>query len=66
MSLETSEGLLEEMGTQALATGSYCPSAEISKKIDSVSLTDVSNVSHLLRLTVTFGGDRPKLVAKAN
>ncbi|XP_075890738.1 cytochrome b-c1 complex subunit 2, mitochondrial isoform X2 [Nelusetta ayraudi] len=45
MSLETSEGLLEEMGTQALATGSYCPSAEISKKIDNVSLTDVSNAA---------------------
>lgn len=66
MSLETSEGLLEEMGTQALATGSYCPSAEISKKIDNVSLTDVSNVSHLLLLTVTFGGDRLELVAKAS
>lgn len=51
MSLETSEGLLEEMGTQALATRSYCPSAEISKKIDNVSLTDVSNVSHSLIFT---------------
>lgn len=59
MSLETSEGLLEEMGSQALATGSYCPSAEISKNIDNVSLTDVSNVSHLLLFTVTFGGDGP-------
>lgn len=53
MSLETSEGLLEEMGTQALTTASYCPSAEISKKIDNVSLTDVSNVSRLPLVTLT-------------
>lgn len=44
MSLETSEGLLEDMGTQALASGSYCSPEEISKNIDSVSLTDVANV----------------------
>lgn len=60
MSLETSEGLLEEMGTQALTTGSYCPSAEVSKKIDNVSLTDVSNVGHLLRVITTFVGDSQK------
>lgn len=46
MSLETSEGLLEEMGTQALAKGSYCPSDEICKGIDNVTLTDVANVRH--------------------
>lgn len=44
MSLETSEGLLEEMGTQALAKGSYCPPEEICKSIDNVTLTDVANV----------------------
>lgn len=51
MSLETSEGLLEEMGTQALAIGSYCPPEEISKNIDNVSLTDVANVSRLILVT---------------
>lgn len=44
MSLETSEGLLESMGTQALAEGSYHSPEEISKNIDKVSLTDVANV----------------------
>uniref|UniRef100_A0A672G0K5 Cytochrome b-c1 complex subunit 2, mitochondrial n=1 Tax=Salarias fasciatus TaxID=181472 RepID=A0A672G0K5_SALFA len=45
MSLETSEGLLEAMGTQALAAGSYHSPEEISKKIDNVSLTDVANAA---------------------
>ncbi|TNN04061.1 hypothetical protein fugu_001090 [Takifugu bimaculatus] len=45
MSLETSEGLLEEMGTQALAKGSYCPPEEICKSIDNVTLTDVANAA---------------------
>jgi len=45
MSLETSEGLLEAMGTQALADGSYRSSEEISKSIDNVSLTDVANAA---------------------
>ncbi|KAM4525253.1 cytochrome b-c1 complex subunit 2, mitochondrial isoform 1-T1 [Odontesthes bonariensis] len=45
MSLETSEGLLEAMGTQALASGSYHSPEEISKNIDNVSLTDVANAA---------------------
>ncbi|KAM7381913.1 hypothetical protein PAMA_012664 [Pampus argenteus] len=45
MSLETSEGLLEAMGSQALADGSYRTSADISKDIDNVSLTDVANAA---------------------
>ncbi|GAA6219872.1 cytochrome b-c1 complex subunit 2, mitochondrial isoform X1 [Lates japonicus] len=45
MSLETSEGLLEAMGTQALANGSYHSPEEISKNIDNVSLTDVANAA---------------------
>uniref|UniRef100_A0A8C3G2D7 Ubiquinol-cytochrome c reductase core protein 2b n=1 Tax=Cyclopterus lumpus TaxID=8103 RepID=A0A8C3G2D7_CYCLU len=45
MSLETSEGLLETIGTQALAEGSYCSAEEVSKNIDNVSLTDVSNAA---------------------
>lgn len=50
MSLETSEGLLEAIGTQALAVGSYCSAEEISKNIDNVSLTDVANVRPLSAL----------------
>lgn len=48
MSLETSEGLLEAMGAQALADGSYQSPEEISKNIDNVSLTDVANVRHMV------------------
>lgn len=51
MSLETSEGLLEEMGTQALAKGSYSPPEEICKGIDNVTLTDVANVRHSVPTT---------------
>ncbi|XP_029311849.1 cytochrome b-c1 complex subunit 2, mitochondrial isoform X2 [Cottoperca gobio] len=45
MSLETSEGFLEAMGSQALAEGSYSSAEEVSKNIDNVSLTDVSNAA---------------------
>ncbi|KAI3365585.1 hypothetical protein L3Q82_010670, partial [Scortum barcoo] len=45
MSLETSEGLLEAMGTQALAEGTYTSPEEISRNIDNVSLTDVANAA---------------------
>ncbi|XP_040885469.1 cytochrome b-c1 complex subunit 2, mitochondrial isoform X1 [Toxotes jaculatrix] len=45
MSLETSEGFLEAMGTQALADGSYRSPEEISKNIDNVSLSDVANAA---------------------
>ncbi|CAK6964056.1 cytochrome b-c1 complex subunit 2%2C mitochondrial isoform X1 [Scomber scombrus] len=45
MSLETSEGLLEAMGTQALADGSYRTSEEICKDIDNVSLSDVASAA---------------------
>ncbi|KAF7663012.1 hypothetical protein LDENG_00219250 [Lucifuga dentata] len=45
MSLETSEGLLEAMGTQALDDGSYCSPEEISRNIDNVSLTDVAHAA---------------------
>uniref|UniRef100_A0A8C5ENZ0 Cytochrome b-c1 complex subunit 2, mitochondrial-like n=1 Tax=Gouania willdenowi TaxID=441366 RepID=A0A8C5ENZ0_GOUWI len=45
MSLETSEGLLETMGTQALADGSYHSPEEISRRIDNVSLTDIANAA---------------------
>ncbi len=48
MSLETSEGFLEDMGNQALAKGSYSSPEEITKNIDNISLTDVANVRHLV------------------
>ncbi|XP_071761207.1 cytochrome b-c1 complex subunit 2, mitochondrial isoform X1 [Centroberyx gerrardi] len=45
MSLETSEGLLEAMGSQALADGAYQSPESITKSIDNVSLTDVANAA---------------------
>uniref|UniRef100_H2LEW5 Ubiquinol-cytochrome c reductase core protein 2b n=1 Tax=Oryzias latipes TaxID=8090 RepID=H2LEW5_ORYLA len=45
MSLETSEGLLEAVGAQALASGSHQSTEEISKNIDNVSLNDVANAA---------------------
>uniref|UniRef100_A0AAQ5YGE7 Ubiquinol-cytochrome c reductase core protein 2b n=1 Tax=Amphiprion ocellaris TaxID=80972 RepID=A0AAQ5YGE7_AMPOC len=44
MLIETSEGLLDIMGTQAL-DGTYQPPEEISKTIDNVSLTDVAHAA---------------------
>ncbi|XP_077595699.1 cytochrome b-c1 complex subunit 2, mitochondrial [Stigmatopora nigra] len=45
MSLETSEGLMEAMGTQALTSAAYQPPEEFAKTIDNVSLTDVANAA---------------------
>ena len=45
MSLESSEGLLDAMGSQALSGGVYHSPEAIAQKIDSVSATDVANVS---------------------
>ncbi|XP_008313342.1 cytochrome b-c1 complex subunit 2, mitochondrial [Cynoglossus semilaevis] len=45
MSLETSESLLEAMGSQALTQGSYSSPEEVTKSIDNVSLTDVANAA---------------------
>uniref|UniRef100_A0A667ZZI5 Ubiquinol-cytochrome c reductase core protein 2b n=1 Tax=Myripristis murdjan TaxID=586833 RepID=A0A667ZZI5_9TELE len=45
MSLETSEGLLEEIGTQALAGGAYHSAEAVTSNIDNVSLTDVANAA---------------------
>ena len=44
MSLETSEGFLEALGSQALASGAYLSTDAAAKNIDNVSLTDVANV----------------------
>uniref|UniRef100_A0A3B4WNZ3 Ubiquinol-cytochrome c reductase core protein 2b n=1 Tax=Seriola lalandi dorsalis TaxID=1841481 RepID=A0A3B4WNZ3_SERLL len=45
MSLETSEGFLEALGTQALTDGTYISPEEISNNIDNVSLSDVANAA---------------------
>lgn len=46
MSTETSEGLLEVIGTQALAEGTYQTPEAIIQKVDAVSSSDVVSVSH--------------------
>ncbi|XP_048088368.1 cytochrome b-c1 complex subunit 2, mitochondrial isoform X1 [Alosa alosa] len=45
MSLETSEGLLEAIGTQALGEGTYHTPEVMSQKIDAVSSNDVVNAA---------------------
>ncbi|MCI4384102.1 cytochrome b-c1 complex subunit 2, mitochondrial [Pangasianodon hypophthalmus] len=45
MSIETSEGLLETIGTQALTEGAYHTPEEITQKIDAVSSSDVVNAA---------------------
>jgi predicted Zn-dependent peptidase len=47
MSMESSEGLLEEMGAQALSSGAYHSPETVTQSIDSVSHADVVNVSTL-------------------
>lgn len=49
MSMESSEGLLEEMGAQALSSGAYHSPETVTQSIDSVSHADVVNVSTLQR-----------------
>lgn len=49
MSMESSEGLLEEMGAQALSSGAYHSPETVAQSIDSVSHADVVNVSTLQR-----------------
>uniref|UniRef100_A0A6Q2XJW4 Ubiquinol-cytochrome c reductase core protein 2b n=1 Tax=Esox lucius TaxID=8010 RepID=A0A6Q2XJW4_ESOLU len=45
MSLESSEGLLDAMGSQALAGGTYHTPEAVLQKIDSVSATSVANAA---------------------
>uniref|UniRef100_A0A673VPA3 Ubiquinol-cytochrome c reductase core protein 2a n=1 Tax=Salmo trutta TaxID=8032 RepID=A0A673VPA3_SALTR len=45
MSMESSEGLLEEMGAQALSSGAYHSPETVTQSIDSVSHADVVNVA---------------------
>lgn len=52
MSVEPLEGLLNEIGSQALASGAYMSPATVVEKIDSVATADVVNVSHVPSATV--------------
>jgi len=45
MSMETSEGLIEELGAQALATGSYQSPDAVVQSIDAVTHADVVNAA---------------------
>ena len=45
MSVESSEGFLDEVGSQALVAGSYVPPSTVLQQIDSVADADVVNVS---------------------
>eukprot|EP00063_Salmo_salar_P074723 XP_014049558.1 PREDICTED: cytochrome b-c1 complex subunit 2, mitochondrial-like [Salmo salar] len=45
MSMESSEGLLEEMGAQALSSGAYHSPETVAQSIDSVSHADVVNAA---------------------
>ena len=45
MSVESSEDFLDEIGSQALVSGSYMPPSTVLQQIDSVADADVINVS---------------------
>lgn len=45
MSVESSEGFLDEVGSQALVAGSYIPPSTFLQQIDSVANTDVINAA---------------------
>uniref|UniRef100_A0A8C4KZ51 Cytochrome b-c1 complex subunit 2, mitochondrial n=1 Tax=Equus asinus asinus TaxID=83772 RepID=A0A8C4KZ51_EQUAS len=45
MSVESSEGFLDEVGSQALAAGSYTPPSTVLQQIDSVADADIINAA---------------------
>lgn len=45
MSVETAQGLLNEIGSEALLSGTHTAPAVVAQKIDSVTSADVVNVS---------------------
>ncbi|XP_048967266.1 cytochrome b-c1 complex subunit 2, mitochondrial isoform X3 [Canis lupus dingo] len=45
MSVESSEGFLDEVGSQALVAGSYTPPATVLQQIDSVADADIVNAA---------------------
>lgn len=46
MSVESSEGLMEAIGSQVLAEGTYHSPEAVTQKINAVSSADVVNVSN--------------------
>lgn len=55
MSIESSEGLMEAIGSQALAEGTYHSPEAVTQKIDAVSSADVVNVSKCFLLSQCKG-----------
>lgn len=45
MSVESAEGLLNEIGSESLVSGTHTSPSVVAQKIDSVSTADVVNVS---------------------
>ncbi|XP_048408533.1 cytochrome b-c1 complex subunit 2, mitochondrial [Stegostoma tigrinum] len=45
MTVETSDGLLDEIGSQVLLTGAYVPTTDLVQQVDSVSINDVVNAA---------------------
>lgn len=52
MSVETAEGLLNEIGSESLVSGTHTSPSVVAQKIDSVATADVVNVSMCRHLQV--------------
>lgn len=52
MSVESAEGLLNEIGSESLVSGTHTSPSVVAQKIDSVTSADVVNVSMCQRLQV--------------
>lgn len=53
MSVETAEGLLNEIGSESLVSGTHTSPSVVAQKIDSVATADVVNVSMCWYLLIT-------------
>lgn len=53
MSLETSDGWLEEVGVQVLSSGAYTSPLSVTQSINSVTSNDVVKVSHMILLCLS-------------
>uniref|UniRef100_A0A6J0U360 Cytochrome b-c1 complex subunit 2, mitochondrial n=1 Tax=Pogona vitticeps TaxID=103695 RepID=A0A6J0U360_9SAUR len=60
MSLESTEGLLHEIGSQALVSGTYTSPAAVIDKIDSVATADIVNAAK------TFVNGKKSMAARGN
>lgn len=54
MSVESAEGLLNEIGSESLVSGTHTSPSVVAQKIDSVSTADVVNVSMCQHLQVVL------------